>query len=190
MITNIGIDIDGVIANFANRMRHLLQERFGITCLSDDFYKYSVQINALLDADPVACYEGLHMVHGADRVIEKWKMYGKKIFLITKRGNPKVGPTQMIESVKLTTKAWLSENKISYDALFFVNDKNIPIEFNKIDLFIDDEVKNVNNASELCTSLLYSHSFNCHDEISSNVYRVDNWGEIAWFVKNRDEGKI
>jgi len=187
-VTKIGVDIDGVIADFSVNMAGLLQKYYGINCLTSEFGKFGQQIDELLDTKPEECYNDLTAYGGASKTIDKWRLNDKKVFLITKRGSPKTGPTELMDRVRASTVSWLYSKNIRYDGLFFANDKTIPIDMNGVQLFIEDNLKNSEKIVKSCPVLLVNRTWNQKCDLQDGIIRVEGWEEIDWYVSNLDKG--
>ena len=107
-------------------------------------------------------------------VINKLKTEGHNIIIITARWNE-----DYCNSEKLS-KEWLDKYKIPYDKIYTGMDskKEIAIE-EKLDLFIDDSIRNcreVSSAGIKC--LLFLSKVNCKNEEIKKFNTVSSWNEV------------
>ena len=167
----IGIDIDGVFTDL---------EQFHI----DYGSKYCFENNIEFDID-LSRYD----IEGAFRITEEqendfWEKYlefyareerirpfakevidrliadGHEIYIITARWLAD-REVEIGENMRKMVKSWLSENKISYDKIFFTkSDKLQYCIDNKIDLMIDDAPKNIKKISTVLPVICFDATYN------------------------------
>lgn len=150
---NIGIDIDDTISNtyeylFSYAQKYTVEElgkeiknvnRNAVTHMyATTFHNWSKEEerNFLLKYYEKVVKKVKPRQYAVE-VINQWKKEGHKIYLITARFK---FDTFDIEE---KTKKWLQENKIEYDELILnAEDKVVVSKNKKIDVFIDDSIKN------------------------------------------------
>ena len=80
-------------------------------------------------------------------------------------------------------KRWLSENKISYDKIFFTkSDKLQYCIDNKIDLMIDDAPKNIKKISTVLPVICFDATYN-RECIGDKIIRCYSWYDIYTKIK-------
>ena len=116
----------------------------------------------------------------AIEVINKLKDEGHNIVIITARWN-----SDYCNSEKLS-REWFEKYNMKYDKLFvdLESKKQTAID-EKIDLFIDDSIRNCREVSEAgIKSLLFKSKVNSKNEESKNFDMVDSWDEIYIRIKD------
>lgn len=183
----IGIDIDNVISNFNNallkeylkhdktlRNRGIINENadyirrgmFDWTPEEEtEFYKENIERIAA----------NLKPIHNAKKYIDKLKVDGNEIYIITGRDNGDyTNPYDM-------TVNWLNKYQINYDKLILTNayDKQAKADEcikNNIDIMIEDSTSIATNISESGTRVLLMNTrFNQNNQ---ELERVSSWKEI------------
>ena len=117
-------------------------------------------------------------------ILKKLKDEGNKIYLITARYEQ-----EGIESVENLTKEWLKKHNITYDKLLMNSkDKLKTAQENKIDIFIDDCLK---NCKEVAEGKIKTYMFASIGNImvdSKDIEKIYSWPqfyfEVNKFTKN------
>lgn len=109
----------------------------------------------------------------ASKYINKLKEEGHEIYLITRRKDS--------FKVKYKTKKWLKANGFKYNKIIFAAiDKGNVCKTNDISLFIDNDAKNIKEATEQgINSILMSDRYNKDEK---KLKRFDNWTEIYQYI--------
>ena len=113
-------------------------------------------------------------------IINKLKDEGHNIIIITARWN-----SEYCDSDRLS-REWFEKYGMKYDKLFvgFESKKQTAID-EKIDLFIDDSIRNCREVSEAgIKCLLFKSEVNYKNEESKNFDMVDSWDEIYRMIKD------
>ena len=185
----IGLDIDGVIVDFAAVMLPLLSEACHRTVTIEDIYTYDITeclnisdesaeyiwqqtlgTDLLIDAPPVAgAVEGLMALDGHE------------IWIIT--GRP--------STLRNLTEAWLSRRNIRYDRIIFdriINKMMVGPEF---DVFVEDFLKGARVIAEAGVfTLLFNQPWNQSLELPANCRRVYDWPAIVEIINKRQGGEV
>ena len=179
----IGIDIDGVLTDlsrfyldygakyvFENNMEKIsnpngyeLNEILGLTEEErkqfwkkyDEFYTKKIYTREF-----------------ASEVIEKLKNDGHEIHLVTAR-NPREDEW---------TRNWLRDNDIHYDKLTFTNEKLQYCEENKINIMIEDRVKNILEISKAIPVICFDTRYNQECK-GDKITRCYGWYDIYSRIK-------
>ena len=117
-------------------------------------------------------------------ILKKLKDEGNKIYLITARYEQ-----EGIESVENLTKEWLEKHNITYDKLLMNSEDKLKIaQENKIDIFIDDCLK---NCKEVAEGKIKTYMFASIGNImvdSKDIEKIYSWPqfyfEVNKFTKN------
>lgn len=179
----IGLDIDGVIVDYAAVMmpvisracgRHVSVEEintYDITeCLeldtstADSVWKQILNSNSLLHAPPIeGAIEGLSAISGHE------------IWIVT--GRP--------ASLDKLTERWLRERNIRYDRIIFDRAMDKMLVGPEFDVFVEDFLEGARVIAESgVLTLLFDQPWNRSDSLPENCQRVFDWDTI---VKRVDE---
>ncbi len=190
----IGVDIDGVLTDIYNYMldygskffidlkgRHISNpnaydsdEIFGATQAEDiEFWNSDFNHYSWTAPRPFAC-----------EVLNRLKLEGHEICVITNRANGEDSTFFSDESMKKIVARWLKKYKLNYDKLIFsTGNKLAEIKENKIDVMIDDAPSNVLALSKIIKVLCYDCRYNQNLE-GKNITRVFSWYDIYDKIKN------
>ena len=111
-------------------------------------------------------------------ILTKLKADGNTIIFITARGNNGYSDPYLI------TKKYLDDNIIPYDKII-VNayEKGIVCKEEKIDIFIDDNLKNcIDVSNQGIEVLMMEANYNVND---IEFTRMKNWKQVYEYIKNR-----
>ncbi len=182
----IGIDIDDTISltnermieeailydkqfvkgkGFKNKKAYSFMEMFYWTVMDVDQFLNHVRNSKFFLTLPVK--------QEADRYIKKLYDEGNEIFFITRRKDS--------FKTKLSTKKWLKKNGFRYHKLILgCSKKGAMCENLGIDIFIDNDYKNVYDASQYgIDSILMGDEYNKDEK---EFRRVESWKEIYDYV--------
>lgn len=182
----LGIDIDDTIINTWEYLMPIFKEKFNIPL--DKLKKSSPYYGAIKDTIPLEEYlemikENEHLMkeiplkENVKEILTKLKLEGNSIIFITARGNCYSDPY-------LITKEYLDKYSIPYDKII-VNalDKGIVCQEEKIDLFIDDNIRNCIDVSQNGIEVLMMEAnFNKNDK---EFIHMKDWKQIYEYIKNR-----
>ena len=187
---NIGIDIDGVIADIEPYIfeygAKLLYDK-GRTL--DDIKRKEYETYEIFKWDRdtehefwdnymLEYYKNAPARAFASEVIRKLKEQGHNIYIITARG---ISEKNLYTYLKEMTKEWLKRENIYYDEIFFEKDKKKIIQEYNIDVMIEDYEKNIRNLEKYCEIIVFDCIYN------QNVHehnRVNSWYEILYLIEH------
>ena len=187
---NIGIDIDGVIADIEPYIfeygAKLLYDK-GRTL--DDIKRKEYETYEIFKWDRdtehefwdnymLEYYKNAPARAFASEVIRKLKEQGHNIYIITARG---ISEKNLYSYLKEMTKEWLKRENIYYDEIFFEKDKKKIIQEYNIDVMIEDYEKNIRNLEKYCEIIVFDCIYN------QNVHehnRVNSWYEILYLIEH------
>ena len=187
---NIGIDIDGVIADiepyvFECGAKLLYEKGRSLENINKERYEtYEIygwdrhDEHEFWDRYMIEYYKNAPTRIYAAEIIRKLKEQGHNIYIITARG---ISEKDIYSYLKDITKEWLKENEIYYDELFFEKDKKKIIQEYNIDLMIEDYAENIKKLENDCDILVFDCIYN--KEIT-NHKRVNSWYEILYLIEN------
>ncbi|MGN1298867.1 MAG: HAD hydrolase-like protein [Candidatus Scatovivens sp.] len=187
---NIGIDIDDTISSTFEetypRAKEYLKNVLGREVIED--YSKAIDFNYIeniLKITPEEM-EGFWRANLADllkkvkpkqsaiETINRLKQEGHKIIIITARWNKDYCDSEEI------SKEWLKKYNISYDKIYTGAESKKEIAINeKLDLFIDDSIKNcreISNSNIKC--FLFASKVNIYNKECENFEIVNSWDEI------------
>ena len=183
---NIGIDIDETIAKTWETLMPICAEMYNINI--DELKTLPPYYGALKKF--ISFEEYLKMMRKCEwflqevplqenvkEVLTKLKEEGNKIIFITARGNAYSDPYGM-------TKKYLDNLSIPYDKII-VNalEKGIVCKEEKIDLFIDDSIKNCKDVSQNGIEVLLIETY--LNENEKEFIHMKDWNQIYEYIKNR-----
>lgn len=184
----IGIDIDGCITNQEDFLIN-----FGTKFIALNDMPFKIENNDALDSTDIFGWsdEDAHNFWFQNRkflnyetrpfcseVIAKLRKEGHQIYIITARHNgDKWWNLKDRDRVEKITKKYLKKFKIKYDYLIFTNNKLDEIIKNKIDVMIEDDIKNIETLSKQIPILVMNSRFNSRYNFN-NTIRVYSWYDI------------
>ena len=182
----IGIDIDDTMTNTFDYLMPYISDFFKVDIKF--FKKNNISYNNLPEKLKVRGLDFAKKYYddiivdtpfkpGVDEYIRKIKELGNEIIIITARDN-----TLYKDEYKTTIRE-LKNNNIIYDKLICDFDKAKVCKEEKIDLFIDDSVKNCNEVNNIGIKTIL---FNSKANIDENTIldRVNSWDEVYIIIKN------
>lgn len=175
----IGVDIDGVLADFNSAFIGKVNKKFGTDWKTHDVREYSYQNCIGLSFDEV---EGVFSeMKDDDSYAELTKMPMADLI------NFLPGRVQLVTNrepiLKLKTLDWLERHGIyNYENLLFIEgnkSKSSEVLGLEFDYFIEDSLKNALDMSTCCKKVfLIDHPYNNSAILPENIVRVDGWRSI------------
>lgn len=183
----IGIDIDDTITNTWEHFIPFFSETFNIPL--DKLNKstpYYESVKDVISRDEYYNFirkheyltENVPLKENVKEIIIKLKEDGHTIVFITARSNSSYSDPYLI------SKNYLDKYMIPYDKII-VNglDKGILCKEEKIDLFIDDSIRNCTDVSNQGIDvLMVSTKFN---ESYKNFVHMNDWNQVYKYIKKR-----
>lgn len=187
---NIGIDIDDTISSTFEetypRAKEYLKNILGREVIED--YSKVMDFNYIENILKITPEEmeffwrenladllkNVKPKESAIEIINRLKQEGHNIIIITARWNKDYCDSEEI------SKEWLKKYNISYDKIYTGADSKKEIAINeKLDLFIDDSIKNcreISNSNIKC--FLFASKVNIYNKECENFEIVKSWDEI------------
>ena len=182
----IGIDIDDTITNTCEFMMDYVSDYFNVSKeylkenniyyfklpeefkdREKDFYLSTLENNLL----------NIPLKENAKEVINKLKEEGNEIIFITARSK------EEYKTPELSTQKQLEFYGINYDKLICIINKKKACIDEKIDIFIDDSMRNIDNVKDVVKEVyLFTSAYN--NKFNVKYKRVNNWLEIYELIKN------
>ena len=195
----IGIDFDGVFTDlysfmdsecekFANEngfncIRNNdgtnCKEMFGWTDKEDEFFWDSCLFKYAKSAI---------MKPMASEIIKKLKKDGHTIVIVTSRHFCKNNDSKGQQSRDILIK-WLLDNNIYYDELYFTDDKmgKVPqIKESKIDIFIDDSIRNLQEIANVIPVICMTEPYNRMFK-HKNMIRCETWKDVYKVISEKSK---
>lgn len=183
----IGIDIDDTITNTWNYLIPIFSEKFNIpadkikelppyygaikeTVSLEEYFKLIREYEHLMQEVPLK--------ENVQEILTKLKEEGNTIIFITARGNNGYSDPYLI------TKKYLDNNLIPYDKIIVnAHEKGLVCKEERIELFIDDNLKNCIDVSKQGINVLMMEAeYNVND---MEFIRMKNWKQVYEYIKNR-----
>lgn len=180
----IGIDIDGVLADVLSSWVKELNFYFNQDKKKEDIFDYRFEVvynvsweemDKFFRENQQVLLSNLSPIEKAHEVLEQLSKH-HEIILITARPN----------IYRDITEKWLRDHSIPYHKIIFTNfqAKTKYCLDNKINLFIEDSLENAIVISEVgIPVLLFDAPYNRRD-LPKFVFRKFNWDEILEFIEN------
>lgn len=195
----IGVDIDGVLCNLngyvkkyfkkylqknnvpykLNKPKEYFYEQFNV----DEKYEYGFWREASFHYA-----KNVVMKNQADVVTKKLHKQGHKIIIVTSRLYA-TEDSDYGKKVKALVLNWLKKNNIYYDEIFFCNEKIRKISVikeQKIDIMIEDSVRNINELSAVIPVLVFKNPSNRKTK-GENKIIVNGWRDIYNYITEKSK---
>jgi uncharacterized HAD superfamily protein len=178
----IGVDIDGVIVDIAAAMIPLLSKVCKRPVSYQDLCYWNLGAALNIDQKTVAYIWEKTLEDGLLRqappikgALEGMSMISRhNIWLVTRRPAYTQNPTQ----------SWLSEYRVKYDHIAFVNKGKKASIGQKFDLFVEDYLEEALAFAEAGVfSILFNQPWNQAFISSKNCLRVYDWNSIVSIIK-------
>ena len=189
----IGIDIDDVITDSSE----LIMEYAKKYLKSDDINL----INNLLHGNDVndelmnfysnyllKIQANYKLKENVKEVIDRLKLDGHKIVIITARGTGKAHPSLLkLDQISVATK-YLKKHQINYDKIIFrARDKREVCIENNLDFLIDDSVVVLESIKDTNVKPVFFNSIS-NKAIKTDFHTVSSWLEIEEYINNNRGG--
>lgn len=187
----IGVDIDGVLIDFEERLRYRasifdymerkntlskandsywVQDRYGWT--KDEWEEFSKKY--LLELTKESCIKP-----GAEEILKLLKKEGNELIVISARG------IEFEEMITLVQKK-INKCNISFDKYYWKSPNKLEICLaENIDIVIDDNPTTCGNLSENCIKTIYFRNIYGKELKESNYLKeAHNWAEVYMEINN------
>lgn len=183
----IGIDIDDTITNTWNYFIPIFSEKFNIPMNKiKQLPPYYGSIKEIVSLEEYFSLMRKHedlmqempLKPDVKEILTKLKEEGNTIIFITARGNKGYSDPYLI------TKKYLDDNSIPYDKIIInAYEKGTVCKKEKIDLFIDDNLKNcIDVSNQGIEVIMMEAEYNIND---IQFTRMKNWKQVYEYIKNR-----
>ena len=175
----IGVDIDGVVANFVAAFIPLVKERFGLALREQDIYVHDLYLVLGIPPDQVMelirktirCdlepYPGA--VRGLTRLCQR-----HQVTLVTAR------PADMMD----ITGKWLARRNIPHHHLLHFQEGLKHENRHAFDVFVDDHLREAFGlVSKVPHIIIFDHPWNRTFDLGGLFKRARNWRELVSIVE-------
>jgi uncharacterized HAD superfamily protein len=174
----IGLDIDGVIVDYAAVMLPLLSEVCRRPVLAQDIYTYD--ISECLDLDDKAAEYVWQQTLGTDLLKDAPPVDGAPEGLAALDGNEIWIVTGRPASLRGLTEEWLFRNNVRYDHIIFDRTMNKMLVGPDFDVFVEDFLEGALVIAEAgIFTLLFNQPWNQSPALPENCRRVYDWPTIV-----------
>lgn len=193
---NIGIDIDGVMTKQDKYVKKyfskFLQEK-NISFKQDRTKaRYNMQFGVTQEVEDAFWNEyAFHyakvvkVMSNASQIIDKLRREDNTITIITARVHSS-HQTPEGEKMRQAVKTWLAKNKIYYDNIYFGSEKTGKVALakeSKIEVMIEDSVRNTNELSTFIPVLVFRNQANKKSK-GPNKIIVNSWKDVYKTINN------
>lgn len=192
----IGIDIDGVLTDMFRYVCKARKKYNKENNIKGTKVKASLNFNECFGWSKEQCdkfwnewiwdySKNVKFYKSASKYIKKLKNDGHNIYFVTKRHFLGADDEDGIK-MKQLLNSQLNKYDICYDKIFAVDRTSTKLTSlieNKVDIMIDDEVKNIEEISKQIPTICYTAKYNKKYK-NKNVYRCKNWKEIYNLISN------
>jgi uncharacterized HAD superfamily protein len=179
----IGVDIDGVIVDYAAVMLPLLSEICRRPVSAEDIYTYDIA--ECLDLDEEAAAHIWQQTLGTDLLVEAPPVPGAVEGLSALNGHEIWIVTGRPSSLQALTEGWLSSRNIRYDRIIFDRVLNKMLAGPQFDVFVEDFLEGALVIAEAgIYTLLFNQPWNQAPALPDNCRRVYDWATIVDLVGN------
>lgn len=173
---NLGFDIDGVIANFADPLIGTIKKNYGVTLKEKDIYCFDLNIVlGITKAEETQLIteilkQDLPLYAGAKETLERLSREGHSIFLLTGRWS----------YLRDVTQVWLKEKGVPYNELHLLDvGKKYQANIEGLDVIVEDSLEDALEwTRKVQNVLVYDHPYNQSFNVKGLTKRVYNWSEI------------
>jgi 5'(3')-deoxyribonucleotidase len=181
---NIGVDLDGVIADIVTQLVHFSRIRYGLRLTPSQFSSENIetctainagQLNALF-CEPTF-FRTMRAVQGARRSLAQLSAAGYVIHVITDRF--------WYPGIQDDTRKWVTSRLLRIGSLNFARKAEKPSVAGRLGVrwFIEDQRSNANLLSQVCRVLLIDQPYN-QGLLAANVLRVKSFQDAVNVVVN------
>lgn len=175
---NIGIDIDGVIADFVEEFIKVIKERYDFDLKEKEIIYHDLyQVLGITKSESLELINetlnrDLNIIKDADIYIDLLSMKND-IYILTAR------------NINLTSiEKWLKKHNIKYNDIVVFEEGGKNFCDKKLDVIIDDNLKEAIGFIGKCEKIIiFDHPWNQTLDIHNSFYRVSNWYEIYEILK-------
>ncbi len=172
----IGVDLDGVVANFTKGWTKYYEEEFGKKILEDDITSWGLSEPLTHFKEDVDFWKWAKDINGSSifRNLEVYENSVETLNELSKAGNEIIILSSKPWWSIHDTLIWLGENKIPTKEIHFIEDKwTIECE-----VYIDDAPYQLKNFKEKVTDKKIIRYVRAYNKPIDGVFDIHNWNEL------------
>jgi len=171
---NVGIDLDGVIADIVTQLVRFSRSHFDLRLMPSEFRSENIETCTPITAHQLRTlfhepkfFQNMRAVQGARQLLMRLEAAGYRIHIITDRF--------WYPDIHEDTCHWLSNRMIRVTSVVFANkaEKQKVARDLALGWFIEDQRSNANLLSEVCRVFLIDKPYN-QGALAPNVQRIKN----------------
>jgi uncharacterized HAD superfamily protein len=174
----IGVDIDGVVADFVRTFIPLVRERYGVALAEHDIYVHDLFLvlgitePEAMELIRAAICSDLDLIHGAKEAIDTLNQQ-HDVTLLTAR------PEDLLE----VTRQWLSKRGIRYRELLHLREGQKSAPQRAFDVVVDDHLREVIRfAGKARKIIVFDHPWNQSLNVRGLFDRAYTWEDVLAMV--------
>ncbi len=178
---NLGFDIDGVISNFTDRFKEIVNNKYSVCLTNADLYCYDADLVLGISKEEAAeiaveiVKSDLPLNSMAKETLHKLSAEGHNIYLLTARS----------ERLTKYTLAWLKRKKIPYKEILHLVGGRKYLANVSVDLVVDDSLEEaLEYAKTVKHVLVFDQPWNKTANVKQLVKRVYSWSDIHSEIQN------
>lgn len=175
----VGVDIDGVVANFVAGFIPLVKERYGLILREQDIYVHDLYLVLGVPPD-----EAMDLVRQTiSRDLEPYPGAIKGLARLRRRHQVAL-VTARPEDMLAVTEKWLAARQIQYDRLCHFKEGLKHRNQYAFDVFIDDHLREAFGlVGKVPHIIIFDHPWNRTFDVAGLFRRAHNWREVVSLVE-------
>jgi uncharacterized HAD superfamily protein len=174
----IGVDIDGVIANFVATFIPLVRDRYGVSITEEDIYVHDLFLVLGIGED-----ESIQLIR--DTLSQDLDLYpeARQSLARLARENEVVLLTARPADMMDLTRDWLRRRRVPYHTLVHLDEGFKHRDDTLFDVVIDDHLREVIRfAPSVPLVIIFDHPWNRSLNVRGLFKRASNWREVLDIV--------
>ena len=174
----IGLDIDGVLANFVKTFIPLVRERYGVALAEQDIYVHDLfLVLGITESEAIELIRAtirsdLDLIDGAKEAIETLNRE-HDVILLTARPDDLLG----------VTKQWLAAKGIPYSELLHVREGAKSAASLSLDVVVDDHLREaIAFAGKVRKIIVFDHPWNHSFNAGRLFERAYSWDDVLRII--------
>jgi uncharacterized HAD superfamily protein len=175
----IGIDIDGVVANFVAHFLPLVKERYGLNLRERDIYVHDLYL--VLGVPPDEAMELVRQTIRCD--LEPYPEATRCLAQLC-RTNEVTLVTARPQDMMDVTERWLARREVPYHRLLHFEEGSKHRNEYAFDIFVDDHLREAFGfIGKVPNIIIFDHPWNRTFDLGHLFKRARNWREVVSIVK-------
>lgn len=183
----IGIDIDGVLADYPKSFINFAEKETGIK-FNIKGYDISEKIGKIIGVEKAKKIKEKYRISGQKRFIPVIENSQKALKILSKKYKIvllSARPIKQYKRIFPDTIEWLKKNNFNYDAILWDEKKEEKVikEFPNMKFMVEDVKENANKIAKKGYKVYLINKTYNRGKVEKNVTRVKNWEEILCHEK-------